>query len=341
MTTAGKASGDKSDLGRLLEMINGYQRTSVIVAALQLGVFEQLRRATSEEALAAALGAHAPSLKRLLRALHVLGLVDRREDGVHLTSMGKLLLEDSFGPRPWAVLVGEEYMHAWARLGEAVRTGENAFERVFGMRAWQHREAHPELDHCFNRVTSGVQLRTIAALLDAYDFSKTTCLVDVGGGHGNLLAGILKRHRAARGILFDQPHVVANATATLDAAGVLLRCTVVGGSFLEAVPPGGDVLLLKHCLHNWSDADCVRILASCREAMAAGAELLVVEDVIPDDDLRAAGQVIMLDIHMLVVHGGVERTRAEYERLFRGAGLRLDRELATRPGVPNVLVVKK
>src|SRR5262249_49040434 len=158
--------------------------------------------------------------------------------------------------------------------------------RVFGTSAWEHRKQHPHLNEAFNVVTSGVQKRTIAALLVAYDFAPYAYLVDVGGGHGNLVAGLLKKHTHAKGIVFDQPHVVAEgADAALESAGVRERCVVAGGSFLESVPAGGDLYLMKHVLHNWEDADCVTILKNTRAAMEAeGATLLILENVLPADE---------------------------------------------------------
>ena len=321
-------------------MINGYQRTCVVVAALQLGIFEQLAKSPAKTAdLARAVGADPRSLERLVRALRVLGLVELGDGGVALTGAGKLLLAGGFGAgmRAWALLVGEEYLPAWTNLRHSVKTGEIAFDKVFGTNAWTHRREHPELNECFNIVTSGVQLRTISALLAAYDFSKLGCLVDVGGGHGNLVAGVLKKHARARGIVFDQPHVVEGAPAALEKAGVGDRCEIVGGSFLESVPGGGDVYVLKHVLHNWDDADCVTILRNCRAAMGPSTAILVLENVIPDGDVKGADALVMLDLHMMAVLGGRERTLAEYRALFDEAGFRFTRCITTREGAPSIL----
>jgi len=186
-------------------------------------------------------------------------------------------------------------------------------------------------------VTSGVQLRTISALLAAYDFSTLGCLVDVGGGHGNLVAGVLKARSNARGIVFDLPHVVEGAPAVLERAGVRDRCEVVGGSFLESVPSGGDVYVLKHILHNWDDASSVTILRHCRAAMSCSGKVLVLENALPEADLRGADALVMLDVHMMVVLGGRERSVSEYRALFDAAGLRFTRCIPTREGAPSIL----
>jgi hypothetical protein len=328
-----------SDITRILEMINGYQQTCIVVAALQLDIFEQLARApATAEQLAREIRADETSLARLLRALVVLDLVATEADEFRISPTGKLLLQSGMGAgmRAWALLVGGEYLAAWGNLKHSVMTGDVAFESVFGTTAWEHRAAHPELDAAFNQVTSGEQRRALAAVLRAYDFSAARRIVDVGGGHGNLVAGILTKHPQASGIVFDQPHVVAGAGPGLASAGVATRCEVIGGSFLETVPPGGDLYLLKHVLHNWRDAECVTILERCRAAMQPGAKLLVLENIVPDDP-RAAPPLVMLDLHMMAVLGGRERTRAEYERLLAAAGLRCARVIVTREAAPDII----
>jgi hypothetical protein len=143
--------------------------------------------------------------------------------------------------------------------------------------------------------------------------------------------------------VFDQPHVVEGLDAELAADSLAGRIRVVGGSFLESVPEGGDVYLLKHCLHNWDDAECVSILRASAQAMAPtpGARLLVIENVLPDTGAEDAEAILMLDLHMMAVQGGRERTRAEFEILFRDAGLDLTRLIATKPGAPDIVEGKR
>jgi len=218
-----------------------------------------------------------------------------------------------------------------------VRTGAPAFDKVFGTSVWTHRKEHPELSECFNAFTSSVQLRTVGALVSGYDFSKHSCIVDVGGGHGNLVAGVLEKHTHARGIVFDLPHVVEGATTALEKAGVRARCLLVGGSFFESVPRGGDICLLKHILHDWDDADCVAILRNCRAAMDPSGVVLVLETPMPEGDMNGARAIVMSDLHMMAVLGGRERTLAEYRALFDAAGLRFTRCIATTEGAPSIL----
>jgi hypothetical protein len=172
------------------------------------------------------------------------------------------------------------------------------------------------------------------AVLDSYDFSRFGTVVDVGGGHGTLLAAILRRHSATRGILFDLAHVVSGAEGLFTAAGVADRCARVGGDFFESVPAGGDAYVLAQILHDWDDDRSVVILEHCRQVMPDHGKLLVVEQVLPDGDEPSFGK--WLDLHMLVMTTGRERTTPEYDTLLRTAGFALTRVVPTPAGASVV-----
>ena len=178
----------------------------------------------------------------------------------------------------------------------------------------------PEFAAAFNEGTTGASETEIEPVLAAYDFSGFGTIVDVGGGHGRLLAAILRKTPRARGILFDAESVVAGAPAVLDAAGVADRTAVVGGSFFESVPSGGDAYVLKHIVHDWDESKVLEILRNVRTAMAANAKLLVIETVIPDDDREHLSK--LLDLEMFVAGTGKERTAAEHAQLLSRAGFR-------------------
>jgi hypothetical protein len=329
-----------SGLDRVHAIVNGYQRTCLAAAAIELSIFDKLTAGERPIAeLAKELEVDDGALARLIRALTVVGLTVQSADRVSLTDAARLLVKGGFASslRAWTVLIGGEYLALWGRLADSVRSGGPVFESVFNCSAWKHREDRPALNAAFNEVTSSEQLRTVSTLLRSYAFDDRRCIADVGGGHGNLIAGVLKKYPALQGVVFDLPHVVEGARASLEAAGVADRCSIVPGSFLDSVPAGPDVHVLKHVLHNWDDANCLRILRHLRRAAASDGVLLILENVIPDSDLEAAAPLVMLDIHMLVVHGGRERTRAEYEGLLSTAGFRLSRLIATRRGVPDIL----
>jgi hypothetical protein len=322
-------SESSSDRERLLDLLHGYRATCLIVAALELGLLDELHAApVNEELLAARLGAHRPSLRRFLRALEVIGLAEHQAAGVALTALGRLLLDAGAGVRERAILVGQEYMPAWQELRHAVLTGETAFEHVFGVNAWEHRKRRPELNECLNRTMADDQLRSGRSIPAAYDFSASGLIVDVGGGEGALLAEILAQYPQPTGLAFDQHHVAAGASRVLAAARVQNRCRVVGGSFFESVPAGGDTYILQHVLHNWTDERCEAILRTCRAAMNAGSVLLVVENIMPED-AEPTEHLVMLDLHMMVMLGGRERTRSEYRSLLRSAGFDLVRSVNT------------
>ncbi|HUH92929.1 MAG TPA: methyltransferase [Casimicrobiaceae bacterium] len=316
---------------RLLHWLHGFRASCMITTAVKLGLLDHIdASALSVELLAARLRAHEPSLRRFLRALEALGIVESHANAVGLTPLGRLLIDSRAGVRDWAVLTGEEYLPAWSKLGYSVMTGEPSFRTVFGMDVWEHRRAHPELDASFNRAMAAQQARARRTVLSAYDFSSCRLAVDVGGGSGALMVHILQQYPDARGLVFDQPHVVERAHAALAAGGVLDRCRIAGGSFLDSVPAGGDAYILQHVLHDWNDADCVTILRRCCEAMAPSSALLVVENIVHEGAART-DPLAMLDLHMLVMFGGRERTLNEYRSLLRSAGLEIRRYVPSRP----------
>jgi hypothetical protein len=310
---------------RLLDLMQGYRATCILLTAIKLGVLEHLRAGpASTQELAEKLGADLSSLQRFLRALEVIGLVEPLANAVALSPMGRLLIDHDAGLRDRSILSREEYLPAWLELGHSVMTGEPAFPAVFGMNVWEHRKSHPELGECFDRAMADLHARARRSVLGAHDFSGSPLVVDVGGGRGALIAEILRQYPNASGVLFDQPQVVEGARPLLAAAGVLERCRIAGGSFLDSVPADGDVYILQYILHDWDDDHCATILRNCRAAMRASSVLLVVENIVPEG-ARPADFVTMLDLHMMVMLGGRERTVGEYRSLLRSAGLEVQR----------------
>jgi O-methyltransferase/methyltransferase family protein len=308
----------------LRRLVNGFQATQAIGVAARLGIADLLAagpRASDE--LAAATGAHPGALYRLLRALASVGVLHESADRQFaLTPIGACLRTDAAEPvAGWAVFVCEPYYRqAWDALEQSVRTGENAFRHVHGVDPWTYRQRRAEINAVFNRAMTDRSRQVSAAVLDAFDFGRYAAIVDVGGGAGAFLAAVLARHPAMRGVLFDQPHVVADAGPILEAAGVADRCAVEGGSFFDEVPAGADAYLLKSILHDWDDRKCGEILRTCRRAMLPGATLLVVEQELgpPNENPDAK----FSDLNMLVVPGGQERSDDEYAALFTAAGFR-------------------
>jgi hypothetical protein len=319
----------------LRRLVNGYQVTQAIHVAATLGIADLLRdgpRGSSE--LAAETSVHAPSLHRVLRALGALGVLREEDDGrFSLTEIGDCLRADAREPvGGWAAYVGlPSHFAAWANLLHAVRTGENAFGSVHGSTVWEYRARHPEDGAIFDQAMTDTTYRANRHLLEAYDFARFGSVVDVGGGHGALLAALLRAHPQLRGVVFDQPHVVAGAPAVLEAAGVADRCDVVGGSFFDAVPAGADAYLLKAILHDWDDEDAARILRSCRDAIAGDGALLVVERELGGPNENPDGK--LSDLNMMVGPGGRERTREEFADLLAAGGFALQRTVGTAIGL--------
>jgi hypothetical protein len=230
-----------------------------------------------------------------------------------------------------AVMMGEEHYRAWGEILYSLRTGRPAFEHLYGQPLFEYLAEHPEQARTFDAAMTGVHGPETRAMLDAYDFAGVGTLVDVGGGNGSTLCAVLLDYPAMRGILFDRPDVVERARADLQAAGLAGRCATVGGSFFASVPPGGDAYLLRHIIHDWDDEQALTILRNCRRAMKPGARLLVVESVIPPVNEPSFGK--LLDLTMLIMPGGRERTEAEYRQLYSAAGFRLSRIVPTERDV--------
>ena len=225
------------------------------------------------------------------------------------------------------VLRASEPLGATGHLPYSVQTGQPSVDALRGKPMFEWLDDEPEFAAVFNEGMTSASETEIEPVLAAYDFSDFGTIVDVGGGHGRLLAAILRKTPQARGILFDAESVVAGAPAVLDAAGVADRTAVVGGSFFESVPSGGDAYVLKHIVHDWDESKVLEILRNVRNAMAANTKLLVIETVIPDDDREHLSK--LLDLEMLVAGTGKERTAAEYTRLLNRAGFRNTRVIPT------------
>jgi O-methyltransferase domain/Dimerisation domain len=309
-------------------MMTGYWLSQAIYVAAKLRVADRLADAPqSIEVLSEATGTHPPALYRLLRALASVGIFSEDDQGsgkFGLTPAAETLRSDAPGSL-WsmAIMMGEEHYHAWGGLLESVRTGKTAFDRLYGKPVFAYLTEHPEKARIFDASMTAIHGRETAAVLDAYDFSDIGVLADIGGGNGSNLIGMLGRYPGMRGVLFDLPHVVERAEEAIRAAGLTGRCEAVGGSFFKPIPVEADAYFLRHIIHDWDDEDAGRILRNIRLAMPPGARLLLVEHVLPPGNAPSFGK--LLDLNMLIVPGGVERTEDEFRRLYEAAGFRLNR----------------
>lgn len=312
-------------MDELRRLINGFQVSQAISVAATLRVADLLAAGprTSDD-IAGESGAEPDALYRLLRALAAVGVL-REEDGRRfaLTELGEPLRSDVSGSLAgWAEFVGRPaFWQTWGALLHSVRTGENAFRHVHGTDPWSWRAVRPDESAAFDRAMASLTARVNRALLDGYDFGRFGTVVDVGGGNGTLLASLLGEFPTMRGILFDQSHVAGPAKEALAAAGVAERCRVVGGSFFDGVPEGGDAYVLKAIVHDWEDAEAVAIMQACRRAATDGGVLLLIER-----DLGAPNEAPgakLSDLNMLVNPGGRERSVDDYAGLLVAAGFRL------------------
>jgi hypothetical protein len=315
----------------VMEMVVDGWAAQAITAAADLGIADALAGGPlSADDLAAAVGADADALRRLLRALIARGIFRQRRDGRYdLTPLADTLRRDAeVSVAGWARWLGSpQHREHWSHFTDAIRTGRAVIPELRGKPTFEYLADEQELGEIFNQaMTSGSEL-AIAPLIAGYDFGRFATIADIGGGHGRLLAAILGAAPRARGILFDRPEVVAGAPATLSEHGVEDRVRIVEGSFFDSVPDGADAYVLKNVIHDWPDEEAVHILRNVRAAAGAGKNVLLVELVIPKHNREYLGN--WLDLEMLMALAARERTAAEYGQLLSRAGFEMTRVVET------------
>jgi hypothetical protein len=317
----------------MLGLITGYWVSQLVFVAANLGIADLLAKGPRKvENLARKTGVHAPFLRRVLRALASVGVFAETSDGrFRSTPLAATLRSGVPGSlRDFARMMVDDYnWQAWGALEHGVHTGERPFDHVHGKPSFPYLREHPEKDRIFSASMASISGVENPVIARAYDFGRFATLVDVGGAHGHLLATILKRHRKLRGVLFDQPQVVAAAREAgfVTDRAVASRCEVEGGDFFSSVPEGAGGYLMKYIIHDWDDEKALAILRNCRKAMAPSGRVLVLDHVIAPGNSADWGK--LLDINMMVGPGGKERTRDEFRELFAKAGLRLARVIPT------------
>jgi hypothetical protein len=304
--------------------------TSLVLAA-ELGIADLLADGPrSSEELGRATSTHPRSLYRLLRLLCSIGVfTEIQTDSFAQTPLSECLRTGVPGSmRSWLRMIGGKIRyHTHAEALYSIKTGEPAFERVAGMEFFDYLAAHPDEGEIFNQAMNNMGKVVAAAVAQSYDFSDIGKIIDVGGGHGTLIAAILQKYPQMTGILFDSPHVAESARESIASAGPAQRCEIMGGDFFKSVPAGCDAYLLRWIIHNWDHDRAVTILRNCRQAMGERSRLLLIESVIPAGNEYHPGK--FLDYIMLTAHRGQERTEEEYDSLLREADLRLDKVVPT------------
>jgi C-methyltransferase len=313
------------------ELIFAAWMSQAIAAAADLGIADALaKKPLSLHELADRVGAHPDSLSRLLRALIGRGIFRQGRDGCYeLNPLGHTLRSDAAGSMSgMARLVGApQWREHWSQLVEAIRTGEAVLPKLRGKDAFAYLDGEPELAEIFNQAMTNNSELAVAPVVAAYDFSPYPTIVDVGGGHGRLLAAILAATPGAHGVLYDLSQVVASAATLLRERCVADRVRIVSGSFFDGIPPAGDAYVIKNVIHDWSDDLAVQILRRVRAAADPAAVVLLIEFVLPDHHREFLGHVV--DLEMLVQATGRERTATQYRDLLEEAGFEMTRVVPT------------
>ncbi len=315
----------------LLHLLRGPWIAQSIHIAAKLGLADLVKEGSrSVEVLAQTTGTHAPALYRLLRLLASVGIFTEDEEKCFgLTPLAEQLLSDVPGSlRILAIIYGEAlFWQPWGNIMHSIQTGETAFEHVFGKPIYAYLAETPALAALFDQAMSGLVMQVAQSVATTYDFSSIAHVIDVGGGKGGLLTVVLQRWPHLTGTLMDLPQVVAHARSWIEATSLAARCELVDGDFFQAIPAGGDAYLLSTILCNWDDEHAIRILKNCRQAMGPDSKLLVVEILIPPLNHPSAGK--LLDLQMMLITGGRDRTAAEYRKLLASAGFTLTQIIPT------------
>ena len=316
----------------VMQMMMGFIVSQAVSVAARLYIADHLADgAKTVEELAEITSTDAPSLYRLMRALASVGVFRREADGRFTnTDLSDVLRSD----HPESVraaahmICDHEHWAAHGNMLESVKTGAVAFDHTFGMPVFPYFAEHPEVAEVFDNAMTSFSAPISKAVVAAYDFSKAERIADIGGGHGFLLETVLKAAPAAKGILFDQPQVV-------EGARVSERVEKVGGNFFESVPVEADIYLLKFIIHDWNDEQSETILKNIAASARSGARVLLIESVVEEDDNQPSMSKVM-DLNMLVMTGGRERTEKEYAALFEKSGFEMTRVIAT--GTPMQII---
>ena len=317
----------------MLNLATGHWLSRLIHVAAKLKLADLLKAGPrTVDALAKETGVQAPALYRVLRALASIGVfAETAGQRFKLTPLAATLQTGVPGSmHAFALMVNEKWMwDAWLQLLHGVKTGECPFLKAHGGTSFEYLEKHPEDLQVFGEAMTSYSTAQNPVIAAAYKFSGFSALVDVAGGHGSMLATILKANPKLKGVLFDLPSVIARAGKDqhVTAKGVANRCTLESGDFFKSVPNGGDAYIMKSILHDWDDEHSVRILANCRAAMNEHGKVLVVDHVIAPGNDPDWGKFV--DIQMLII-GGRERTKADFAALFKQAGLKLTRVVPTK-----------
>ena len=324
---------DQSAARQVDEMSRLYYLSRALHVAAELGVADHLGEApVAVEEIAGKTASNAAALKRLLRFLSAYGIFqEQTPDRFCNTTLSSVLRSDHANSvRANLRRIGDFWWSAVGQMEHAVRTGESAFNHVHGVSFFQYLKAHPDVQMRFDEAMARISEHDDAAIAAAYDFARFRRIVDVGGGRGGLLVAILRQAPDATGILFEQPQVLERATR-LREAGLGQRTELAGGDFFKSVPGGGDCYVIKGVLHDFNDDQCVKILANCRNAMTTDGRVVIANQDLPSS-IDGPHPNLTMDMQMMTLLTGRERTLADWSELFRRSGLSVGGVFQTRVG---------
>ena len=321
---------------QIMQLATGFMAPACLYVAAKLRIADQLADGPKPVSQLAgkSRGTHEESLYRMLRALASVNVFTETEPRTFAnTPSSELLRERVPGSMREVVLwtASPTHFRVFAELRQGVETGELALKKVTGLDPFEYLRKNPAEAEAFNAAMSGLTANFAPAVLDVYDFSGLGTIADIGGGHGRLLTSILKKHYGLRGIVFDAPHVIAGAAACIESMGLGERCQTIGGDFFQAAPEA-DSYIMKSVIHDWNDAGAITLLQNCVAAMRGkNGKVLLLEMVLRPGNQPDIGKWI--DLEMLTMAGGHERTEAEFAELLSKAGLRLTRVVPTKSPV--------
>jgi hypothetical protein len=314
----------------MLQLLNGAHVAGAVSCLAQLGIPDLIESAPkSADELASQLAADPQALYRLMRATASVGVLSEGPDGkFSQTPLSKVLRSDAIPSlRAFAIMGGREWHgRGWSHLEYCVRTGKQALEHIYGAHIFEFLKQNPVEGQIFNDAMTQISMIDSPAVAEAYNFDGIRSIVDVAGGHGLLLATILKKNPQLRGTLYEVPHVLEGA-ANGPLKPVIERCTLAAGDMFSSVPAGADAYIMKHIIHDWPDDLCLKILKACRKGVNPGGKLLVVDSVIQPGNDFSPGK--FLDLQMLIFPSGCERTEKQFRNLFAAAGWQLSRIIPT------------
>ena len=311
------------------QIITNFRVSRATYVAAKLGIADLLKDGPkSSEDLAQLTGTHAPSLDRVLRVLACTDIFSEDNQGrFALTPLGATLRSDTPNSLRASAIValGEARYQAWGDLLHNVRTGETAFDHVFGMGVWEYQTQHPDQARIFDESMANRIAANNTAVVASYPFSTIDKLVDVGGGNGSFIISLLQANPQMKGVLFDLPQVAEHAKKRIDEAGLEERCQVIGGDIFASIPGEGSAYVLSGILNSFNNDRAITILQNCHRAMTPNTKMLLVDRVLPDrtEQSSPAQAAIVNNLHMMVTTGGRERSRGELRILSRAAGFEI------------------